>query len=216
MAIAIFASLEGESMEDFSIRLAEKWRIGQRGLDNGVILLVFLRDRQLRLEIGYGLEARIPDAVAAQIIRDEIAPRFREQRYREGLDAAIDAVYERIEPPGAWTRVGRSLGSLRHLPLQEVLLWVFVPLIVVMGLIRFIIGTVNRVRELFGYPPVGLWIVPYLGESSYSFGDSSSSSGSSSSGGSSSGDGGGGFSGGGGSFGGGGGSFGGGGASGSW
>jgi len=101
MAIAIFAGLEGESLEDVSIRLAQQWRIGRKGLDNGVILLVFVRDRKTRLEVGYGLEAQIPDSVAAQIIRQTLGPRFREQRYAEGLEAAVDAVYARIAPGAA-------------------------------------------------------------------------------------------------------------------
>jgi uncharacterized protein len=101
MVIAIFPSLEGENLEDFGIRLAEQWRIGQKGLDNGVILLVFVQERRVRAEIGYGLEPVLTDAVAGQIIRDAIAPRFRDQRYAEGLEAAVDAVYARIETRGA-------------------------------------------------------------------------------------------------------------------
>src|SRR5262245_29997778 len=105
MVVAVFRSLEGESLDDFSIRLAERWRIGQKGLDNGVILLVFVDDRKLRLEVGYGLEPVLPDAVASRIIRDAVAPQFRERRYAGGLDAAVDAVFARIETtagrPGA-------------------------------------------------------------------------------------------------------------------
>jgi uncharacterized protein len=101
MVIAIFRSLEGENLEDFGIRLAEQWRVGQKGLDNGVILLVFVQERRVRAEIGYGLEPVLTDAVAAQIIREAIAPPFREQRYAEGLEAAADAVYARIESRGA-------------------------------------------------------------------------------------------------------------------
>src|SRR5215470_4637372 len=86
MVIAIFPALEGESLEDYSIRLAQQWRIGQKKLDNGVILLVFLDDRKVRLEVGYGLEPVVTDAAAAQIIRENIAPRFREGRYAAGLD----------------------------------------------------------------------------------------------------------------------------------
>jgi uncharacterized protein len=97
MAIAIFPSLEGESLEDVSIRLAQTWRVGQKGLDTGVILVVFVRERRLRVEMGYGLEAVLPDAAAGQIIRERIAPRFREQRWAAGLEAAVDAVFERIE-----------------------------------------------------------------------------------------------------------------------
>jgi uncharacterized protein len=100
MVVAIFPSLEGENDADFGIRLAERWRVGQKGLDNGVILLVFVQDRKVRAEIGYGLEPVLTDAVAAQIIREAIAPRFREQRYAAGLEAAVDAVYARIDTRG--------------------------------------------------------------------------------------------------------------------
>jgi uncharacterized protein len=101
MVVAIFRSLEGESLEDFSVRLAERWRVGQKSLDNGVILLVFVQERRMRLEVGYGLEPVLPDAVAAQIIREAIGPRFREQRYADGLEAAVDAVYARVDTRGA-------------------------------------------------------------------------------------------------------------------
>jgi len=111
MAIAIFRSLEGENLEDYSIRLAQQWRIGRKGLDNGVILLVFARDRRVRFEVGYGLEAALPDALAGQIIREALAPRFREQRYAAGLEDAVNLVFarlagaggtpERQPPPGA-------------------------------------------------------------------------------------------------------------------
>jgi uncharacterized protein len=96
VVVAIFRSLEGQSLEDFSIRLAQQWRIGQKSLDNGVILLVFADDRKVRLEVGYGLEPVIPDIVAGALIRDTLAPRFREQRYAAGIEAATDAIYARI------------------------------------------------------------------------------------------------------------------------
>ncbi|MBI4247729.1 MAG: TPM domain-containing protein, partial [Candidatus Rokubacteria bacterium] len=99
MVIAVFPSLEGESLEDFSVRLAERWRIGQKGLDNGVILLVFVQDRKLRFEIGYGLEGAVPDAVAGQIIREVLGPHFRDRRYAAGLEAAASAVYARVTSP---------------------------------------------------------------------------------------------------------------------
>ena len=97
MVVAIFRSLEGESLEDYSIRLAQRWRIGQKSLDNGVILLIFVNDRKMRLEVGYGLEPVIPDAVADRIIRDTMGPRFREQRYAQGLEEAVKAVFARVD-----------------------------------------------------------------------------------------------------------------------
>ncbi len=96
MVIAIFRSLEGENLEDFSTSLAQQWRIGQKGLDNGVILLVFVQDRKVRLEVGYGLEPVVTDAVAGGIIREVIAPRFREGRYAAGLEDAVHAVLNRV------------------------------------------------------------------------------------------------------------------------
>lgn len=92
ITIAIFSSLEGEILEEFSIRLAEKWQIGQKGKDNGAILSVFVQDRQMRIEVGRGLEGTLTDAISSRIIRNELASRFREGRYAEGLNAAVDAM----------------------------------------------------------------------------------------------------------------------------
>jgi uncharacterized protein len=96
VAVAVFRSLEGEDLEDVSIRLAQQWRLGRRGLDDGAILLVFVDDRRLRIEVGYGLEDRLTDAMADAIIRNEIAPRFREGRYAEGLEAGLAAIFRVI------------------------------------------------------------------------------------------------------------------------
>jgi uncharacterized protein len=101
MVVALFPSLEGESLEDFGVRLAERWRVGDKRLDTGVILLVFVRERRVRIEVGYGLEPELPDAAVAQIIRESLAPRFREQRYAAGLEAAAEAIYARVPSRGA-------------------------------------------------------------------------------------------------------------------
>src|SRR6185436_12574944 len=105
VVVAIFRSLEGDSLEDFSIRLAQAWRIGRKDLDNGVIFLVFLDDRKMRIEVGYGLEGSLTDAVSSSILRDVVAPRFREGRIAEGIgaglasiDRALAGTYQR--PPG--------------------------------------------------------------------------------------------------------------------
>ena len=97
MFIAIFPSLEGDVVEDVAVRLQERWKVGRKGADNGVLLVVFLKERKLRIEVGYGLEPVITDAVAASIIRDAIVPRFREGRYAAGLEAAVNEVFARIK-----------------------------------------------------------------------------------------------------------------------
>ena len=96
VVVAIFRSLQGESLEDYSIRLAQRWRVGQKGLDNGVVFLVFLEDRKMRIEVGYGLEANLTDAVAGSIIRDIVAPRFRDGRLADGIAAGLDAIDQAI------------------------------------------------------------------------------------------------------------------------
>jgi uncharacterized protein len=197
MVIAIFRSLEGESLEDFSIRLAERWRVGQRGLDNGVILLVFLDERRVRLEVGYGLEPVLPDAIASRIISGAIGPRFREGRYAAGLESAVQEVYARVTSPG-------TSPAARARPLES-----WLP-IVAAGVVTLVIAGMllaafvnSRHVSRFGPRRRGYtggsngWYVPPI------------SSGSWGGGGWGGGGGGGGFSGGGGSFGGGG-------ASGNW
>jgi uncharacterized protein len=102
VVVAVFRSLEGESLESYSIRLAQAWRVGQKGLDNGVIFLVFLDDRKMRIEVGYGLEGSLTDAISSSILRDVVAPRFREGRIADGLGAGLDAIDRAIA--GTYTR----------------------------------------------------------------------------------------------------------------
>jgi len=114
IVVAIFRSLDGESLEDYSIRLAQAWRIGQKGLDNGVIFLVFVDDRKMRLEVGYGLESKLTDALSSQILRQVVAPRFREGKIGDGIAAGLEAIEQVIAgtykaaPPG---QGGRARGG---------------------------------------------------------------------------------------------------------
>lgn len=130
MAIALFRSLEGESLEDVAERLFQRWRLGQKGLDNGVLLVVFVQDRKLRLEVGYGLEAVLPDAEAGRIIREAVAPHFREQRYAAGLEAAVSAVYARVTAPRATPPGPTPPRERRGLTSSEVYLLMFIALVV--------------------------------------------------------------------------------------
>ena len=80
------------TMEDFTVRAAEKWKAGQGKTDNGAILFVFVDDRKLRIEVGYGLEGKIPDAIAKRIVDEEIVPRFRDDDYPGGIEAGVNAL----------------------------------------------------------------------------------------------------------------------------
>jgi uncharacterized protein len=92
IVVLIMSSLDGEDLEDFSMEVAESWKIGQKGKDNGVILLFFMEDHKDRIEVGYGLEAVLPDIVAGWILDKEVAPRFKVEQYYEGIDVAIDKI----------------------------------------------------------------------------------------------------------------------------
>jgi uncharacterized protein len=194
IVVAIFRSLQGESLEDYSIRLAQAWRIGQKGLDNGVIFLVFLDDRKTRIEVGYGLEGNLTDAISSSILRDVVAPRFREGRIADGIGAGLDAIERAIagtyvRPPTADR--GKRAGEIGA---RELLALVFV-LFLIFAIVQSRMQT-NAVRRRGWTGSSRGWGGPFIGG----------------------GFGGGGFGGGsrGGGFSGGGGSFGGGGSSGSW
>ena len=121
IVVTTFPSLDGESLEDFSIRLAEKWKIGKKGKDNGVILVIFKNDRKIRIEVGYGLEGVLSDANCKMIIENEIAPAFRQGKFDEGIVRAVEAIKATIK--GEYTpkpvRRGRrgslSLDSLMNI-----------------------------------------------------------------------------------------------------
>lgn len=95
--VAIFPSLEGESLEDFSIRLAEAWKPGQKTRDNGIVFLIFRDDRKIRIEVGYGLEGALTDALSASIIRDIVAPQFRAGNFDEGVEQGAAAILQAVE-----------------------------------------------------------------------------------------------------------------------
>ena len=82
-------SLGGTTADDYAVRLFEQWKIGKKGKDNGVLLLVAPNEREVRIEVGYGLEPVITDARASQIIRNQVLPRFREGDYDGGVTAAV-------------------------------------------------------------------------------------------------------------------------------
>lgn len=92
IVVAVFKTLEGDSLEDFSIRLSDAWKVGHKGRDNGVLLLIVKDDRKVRIEVGKGLEGAITDALSGRIIRDVLAPPFREGRYAVGVAEAVEAL----------------------------------------------------------------------------------------------------------------------------
>ncbi|MDO8531791.1 MAG: TPM domain-containing protein, partial [Dehalococcoidia bacterium] len=120
-------SLDGTTVDDYAVRLFEQWRIGKKGTDNGVLLLVAPNERDVRIEVGYGLEPVITDARASQIIRNQVLPRFREGDYDGGVTAAVASLE-------GYVRSGAPPAPLEENPVKSGLgdwLWVFWPIALV-------------------------------------------------------------------------------------
>jgi uncharacterized protein len=92
VAVLLLPTTQPESIEQYGIRLAEAWKVGRKGADDGAILIVAKNDRAVRIEVGYGLEGAIPDAVAKRIIEERVTPHFREGDFFGGLQSATAAL----------------------------------------------------------------------------------------------------------------------------
>ncbi len=124
VVVVLLPSLQGESLEDYSIRLAEQWKIGQKGKNNGVILLIFKNDRRIRIEVGYSLEGALPDALAGTIVRNEIAPNFKGGHFFEGIQAGVDAIMAATKGEYRASRGKESFTS--PIPIPVILFFIFV------------------------------------------------------------------------------------------
>lgn len=127
VVILIVPTTQPESIEQYGIRLAEAWKIGRRGVSDGVIVIVARDDRAMRIEVGYGLEGAIPDAIARRIIDEQMAPRFRQGDFAGGLSAAVDALGrliggEALPPPAA--KPGKQGSAFDHNTLLFVAIFV--------------------------------------------------------------------------------------------
>ncbi len=92
IVILTIPSLQDEPIENFSIRVAESWKIGHKGSDNGVLLIVSRDDHKVRIEVGYGLEGRLTDLLAGRIVADEIAPAFKAGQFDAGFTKGVSSI----------------------------------------------------------------------------------------------------------------------------
>jgi len=97
VAVLIVPTTQPEAIEQYAIRVAEGWKLGREGIDDGVILVVALNDRRVRIEVGYGLEGALPDAIANRIIDEDIVPEFRRGDYYGGIATGVDRIMRVVE-----------------------------------------------------------------------------------------------------------------------
>jgi uncharacterized protein len=196
LVVVTVDSLQGLEIEDYGYRLGRAWGIGQADADNGVLLLVAPEERKVRIEVGYGLEGVLTDALSALIIHDQILPAFREGYFERGIEQGVDAIDQqlRLDPAEAQARAAAAARPKAGVPVGPIIM-----VCLILGLMFIsMIGALargGRRRRGSGIGPILIWAASEAMRSNSRGG-------------------GGGF--GGGGFGGGGGSFGGGGASGGW
>jgi uncharacterized protein len=156
-ALLTVPSLEGEPIESFGIRVYDTWKLGDEKNDDGLVLIVVPNDRKMRVEVGYGLEGVVPDAIGARVIREVLAPAFQREDYAGGIDAAFDALMRaasgQAPPEGAAPAVARPRNEGRRS--LALFAQVLLP-VLLMLLINF--GGGGRGRRRGG----GMWIAPML------------------------------------------------------
>lgn len=161
LVVLMIGSTAPDDIEDYSLRVAEANKLGRKGVDDGVLLFIAKDDRQVRIEVGYGLEGAIPDAAAARIIREYLAPKFRSHDYFGGIQDAVGALTllingEPLPPP---VRGRQEQGAL---PLQAMFFLALCLLLVMRGVLGH---APALVRGPLGGLVIGavLWIFVSLG-----------------------------------------------------
>jgi len=112
IAVLTIPTLKGESIDNFALKVAEKWGLGQKGTDNGALLLIAKAERKIRIEVGYGLEGRLTDLLAGRIIDNEISPQFKSGNFDQGVVSGIVGMAEAVR--GEYKGTGKSVHKKRR------------------------------------------------------------------------------------------------------
>lgn len=174
IVVLTIPTLAGDSLEDFSIRVAEAWRIGQKTIDNGVILLVAAQDRKMRIEVGRGLEGVLTDLQAGRIIRNEIAPRFKAGDMDGGVTAGVAAIMGTVT--GEYQSAPRDLraGGKSAPPVLTLFVFLVVGCIFFGAISKILGGIVGAIGlpllSLMSFPNIGTLLLPILGAAGFFLG----------------------------------------------
>jgi uncharacterized protein len=123
LVVLTIDSLEGEALEEYSLKVVESWKIGQKEKDNGALLLIARQEREMRIEVGYGLEGKLTDLLAGRIIDNEIKPRFQAGDFDGGVIAGVASMAEAVR--GEYQGTGRVGQKKKRNPLGSLALLLF-------------------------------------------------------------------------------------------
>jgi uncharacterized protein len=108
--VVTIPSLNDRRIEDYSVDLARRWGLGRKDRDDGLLLVVAPAEKQVRIEVGYGLERRVTDPFSGKVIREQALPNFRQGRFPEGIEAASDALIARLRSKATDAEIARQDG----------------------------------------------------------------------------------------------------------
>lgn len=153
VAVLLVPTTGAETIEQYSLRVAEQWRLGRQAVDDGVLLLVAKDDRALRIEVGYGLEGALSDVLASRIIQQVITPRFRAGDFAGGVDEGVTrilAVLDGETLPEPEPKITQDVGGL--------LFPLFVGVMVVSGMLRAFLGALGSASVAGGITGLVIWL----------------------------------------------------------
>ncbi len=152
VAVVTVPSLDGVPVDDYAVRLFKEWGIGQARQDNGVLVLVAPNEREMRIEVGYGLEGILPDGLAGEIIRDQFIPRFREDDYNGGIRDGVARVVDIVEKQQVLT--AEELAKFNEdASAEDVPVWIIIPFLGLFVTIGFTMVGIG-LRTKTGFPLV--------------------------------------------------------------
>src|SRR5687767_6752387 len=159
IAVLLVPTTQPETIEQFGIRVADKWKVGRKGVDDGAILIVAMKDRAVRIEVGYGLEGALPDVAVKRIIEEHVIPRFKQGDFHGGIEAGVSRMMSVIEgealpPPAERARDG-SFGE----NLEGLLFIGFMLVFVVGGMIRAALGRFAGSGVIGAIGGVAAWLI---------------------------------------------------------
>ncbi len=174
IVVLTVTSLEGESLEEYAIKVAEAWRIGQAKLDNGAILLIAKQERKIRIEVGRGLEGALTDLVSGRIIRGDISPYFKKNDYDAGIAAGVSSIMQVVR--GEYQAQPRDLkqGKKSAEPVYTLLVFLLVAVVFLGSFSKFLGAAAGAAGlSLIGFltfPGLGILFLALLGAAGFVLG----------------------------------------------
>ncbi len=159
IAVLIVPTTQPESIEQYSMRVVEQWRLGRKGVDDGALLLVAMQDRALRIEVGYGLEGALSDLVTNRIVEDIVVPHFKSGDFAGGIEAGVDAMIRVVDGEPLPEPEARPSPERAPVGLEALFVIVLVLVFVVGNVLRAIIGRLPAAAVIGGAAGAIAWML---------------------------------------------------------